>query len=221
MASKAGIYQAEGNLEQAAKFLSQINAETASENAFYTKITQLRLERNLGEAIRLLQVRLARSPSASEFGKATNQVTLAIVQRLAGDTASAKVAAEQARNTLEQICKNQPDNPVFAGTLSLAYATLGDKNSALNEAQRAITLLPSSKDRLAGPGFEENLALVEMIIGENSRAISTLTRLLQTPYYGGLYDSTPVTLELLRLDPIWDQLRADPAFQKLCEEKQP
>ena len=25
----------------------------------------------------------------------------------------------------------------------------------------------------------------------------------------------------LRLDPLWDPLRSDPAFQKLCEEKQP
>jgi len=24
----------------------------------------------------------------------------------------------------------------------------------------------------------------------------------------------------LRLDPLWDRLRGDPAFQKLCEEKQ-
>ena len=58
---------------------------------------------------------------------------------------------------------------------------LDEKDSALNEAQRAITLLPSNKDRLSGPAFEENLALVEMIIGENTRAIATLTRLLQTP----------------------------------------
>jgi tetratricopeptide (TPR) repeat protein len=220
MASKAGIYQAEGNLEQAAKFLSQINAETASESAFLTKITQLRLERKFGEAIRLLQARLAQFHFASETDKIGDQMELASTQRLAGDTAGAKVTAEQARNTLEQICKNQPDNPNFAGLLSLAYATLGEKNSALNEAQSAITLVPSSKDRLSGPGNEENLALVEMIIGENSRAISTLTRLLQTPYYGGLY-LTPVTLALLKLDPIWDPLRADPAFQKLCEEKQP
>jgi len=80
--------------------------------------------------------------------------------------------------------------------------------------------VPSSKDRLSGPGFEENLALVETIIGENSRAISTLTRLLQTPYGGWLYNPAPITPALLRLDPIWDPLRADPAFQKLCEEKQ-
>jgi hypothetical protein len=30
-----------------------------------------------------------------------------------------------------------------------------------------------------------------------------------------------LTLPTLKLDPIWDPLRADPAFQKLCEEKQP
>ena len=37
----------------------------------------------------------------------------------------------------------------------------------------------------------------------------------------GFYGVTPITPALLRLDPIWDPLRADPAFQKLCEEKQP
>ncbi len=84
-----------------------------------------------------------------------------------------------------------------------------------------MKLVPSSKDRLSGPGFEENLALVEMIIGDNSRAISILTRLLQTSYGGWLYNPAPITPALLRLDPLWDPLRADPAFQKLCEEKQP
>jgi hypothetical protein len=41
------------------------------------------------------------------------------------------------------------------------------------------------------------------------------------PYYGGFYFETPVTPALLRLDPLWDPLRSDPAFQKLCEERQP
>jgi hypothetical protein len=82
-------------------------------------------------------------------------------------------------------------------------------------------LLPSVKDRVQGPSFEENMALIQTTVGENNRAISTLTQLLQTPYHGWVYRRTPVTRALLRLDPIWDPLRADPAFQKLCEEKQP
>ena len=146
---------------------------------------------------------------------------MASLSALPGDTAGAKVAAEQARNTLEQLCKNQPDNADFAVLLSLAYAALGEKNSALKEAERAIKLLPSVKDRVYGPACEENLALIQTMFGENSQAISTLTRLLQTPYSGWFYGQTPVTPALLRLDPIWDPLRGDPAFQKLCEEKQP
>jgi serine/threonine-protein kinase len=99
---------------------------------------------------------------------------------------------------------------------------MGEKNSALNEAERAIMLQPRAKEPLAGALYEENLALIQTMVGENSRAIPILTRLLQTPYGGGfLYCPTPVTPALLRLDPIWDPLRADPAFQKLCEEKQP
>jgi TolB-like protein/Tfp pilus assembly protein PilF len=219
MASKANIYQAEGDLEQAGKFLSQINAQTPSENAFIIKMIQLRLERNHGEAIRLLQARQAQFHLGSETDKATNQVILAFAQRFAGDSAGAKFSAEQARNTLEQLCKNQPDNPDFAALLSLANAALGEKDSALKEAERAITLLLSVKDRLSGPAFEDNLALIQMTFGENSRTISTLARLLQTPFSGGFYGGTPVTPALLRLDPFWDPLRSDPAFQKLCEEK--
>src|SRR4029077_12790426 len=71
----------------------------------------------------------------------------------------------------------------------------------------------------SGPVYEENLALIQTIVGENSRAISTLTHLLQTRYNGGFYNPAPVTPALLRLDPFWDPLRGDPAFQKLCEEK--
>src|SRR3989440_1947481 len=218
MALKASIYQAEGNLQEAAKSLVQVNAQTDSDAAVRFKLTQLRLERNPTEAIRLVQARQARLQFTFGIDKGIKQVGLALVQRVAGDIASAKAAAEQARNTLEPLGKDQPDNAFVAAALAVAYATLDEKGSALKEAERAITLVPSSKDRLSGPGFEENLALVEMIIGENSRAISTLTRLLQTPYGGWLYSPAPITPALLRLDPIWDPLRADPAFQKLCQE---
>ena len=77
-------------------------------------------------------------------------------------------------------------------------------------------LLPSAD---AAP-YEEMLGLIQTVVGENSRAISTLTQLLKTPYISSFY-RTPVTPALLRLDPLWDPLRGDPAFQKLCEEKQP
>jgi tetratricopeptide (TPR) repeat protein len=221
MAAKASIYQAQGNLEEAAKVLSDVNAQTPSPSAFETKIRQLRLGRNHSEAVRLLQARQTQFHFTSEISKGINQLFLSWTQWLNGDTAGAKVTAAQARNTLEPLCKNQPDNVLFPVALSVANAVLGEKESALKEAERAIMLLPSITDRVVGPSFEENLALIQTMVGENRRAIPTLSRLLQTPYNNGLYVHTPVTPALLRLDPIWDPLRADPAFQKLCEERQP
>ena len=220
IALKASIYQAQGNLQEAAKLLAQVNADTNSDMAIRIKLTQWRLERNHTEATHWVQARQDRLRLVSGIDKGTKQLGNALVYRVAGDTAQAKAFAEQARNTIEPLRKEQPDNAFVAAALAVAYALLDEKELALNEAQRAITLSPSNKDRLSGPAFEENLALVEMITGENTRAIATLTRLLQTPYGGWLYSPPPITSALLRLDPIWDPLRADPVFQKLCEEKQ-
>ncbi|HEU0209579.1 MAG TPA: tetratricopeptide repeat protein [Candidatus Udaeobacter sp.] len=221
MALKASIYQAEGNLPEAAKLLVQVNAETNSDVAVRIKLTQLRLERHQAQDALLVQGREDQLLLASGIEKGSKQVGLALAQRVAGDIAHAKAGAQQACNTLESLKKDQPENAFVAAALAVAYAILDEKDSALNEAQRAIQLSPSNKDRLSGPAFEENLAIVETIIGDNSRAITTLTRLLKTPYGGWLYSPTPITPALLRLDPIWDPLRADPVFQKLCEEKQP
>ena len=219
MALRASIYQAEGNLQEAAKSLVQVGAKTNSNEAVRIKLTQLRLERNFSEVTQFVQARQARLQVTAGIDKGIKQVGVALAQRLTGDHAQAKATAEQARNTLEPLRKDQPDNAFISAALAVAYATLDEKDSAINEAERAITLVPSSKDRVSGPGFEENLALIETMIGENSRAISTLTRLLRTPYGGWLYTPSPITPALLRLDPIWDPLRTDPAFQKLCEQE--
>ena len=59
----------------------------------------------------------------------------------------------------------------------------------------------------------EILAAVEVLVGDKTRAILKLQRFLEIP------DADCLTPSLLRLQPLWDPLRSDPAFQKLCEEK--
>ena len=221
MAATASIYQAQGNLQKAARFLTQISAQTPDSDAVFSKLDQLRLERNYDEVIRLLQARLAQERYDSPVEKAFYQAWLALYQRLGGDMSGAKVTGEEARNTLEQLYRDQPDDASITLILSQAYAATGQKDLALKAAERAVMLLPRAKDAESGPGLEENLAFVQTMCSENSRAISILTRLLQTPYRTSIYGRTPITPALLRLDPIWDPLRSDPAFQKLCEEKQP
>ena len=152
MALKASMYQAEGNLQESAKLLIDVNERTTSGNAFEIKLHQLRLERNHAEAIRLLQARRAQVPAdVLKCGKSVYLLYLAFAQRLVGDTAGAKVTAEQARNTLEPLCKEQPDNPDLEVQLALADAVLGERDSALREVERAIMLDPITKAEV-GPG---------------------------------------------------------------------
>jgi serine/threonine-protein kinase len=222
MANKASIYQAQGNLQEAARSLSRINEQTPNEAAFLIQITRLRLERNYGEAIRLLEARLAQFHYDDQADKGWDQATLAILQHLAGDTPGAKLTAEEARTTLEPLYREEERDTRVADVstwLSQVYAVIGEKDLAIKAAERAVMVYPRAKDPLAGS--EENLAVIWTILGENIRAIPILMQMLQTPYNGSFYNPMPITPALLRLDPLWDPLRGDPAFQKLCEEKQP
>ena len=116
---------------------------------------------------------------------------------------------------LETICQKDPDSANFAQFLSVIRAVLGQKDAAIKEAERAITLLPSGKDAVAGPKGEETLASVEALVGDKNRAIPRLQRLLEIPY------SECLTPALLKLHPQWDPLRSDPGFQKLLFGPEP
>jgi TolB-like protein/class 3 adenylate cyclase/Flp pilus assembly protein TadD len=212
---EASIYQAEGNLEQAGKLLVGVNAQTPSFSAFQTKGAQLFLDRQFDEAFRLIHNRLTEFRDLSDIERLLNPFFLFLAQEYAGDTVAAKATAQQMVGPLERLCQKDPDNPNFAQALSLTRAVLGQKDAALKEAERAIMLLPSGKDAVNGPRSEENLAYVEVLVGDKDRAIQKIQHLLDIPYANCL---TPA---ILRLHPQWDPLRDDPRFQKLCEEKQP
>src|SRR6266403_1399702 len=158
VASEAKIYQAEGNLEQAGKLLAGVNAPTPSLNAFLAKMNQLFLERQFDEAIRLIHSRLTESRDLSDIERFLSPFFLALAQEYAGDIAGARATAQQMLGPLETLCKKDPDNPNFVSVLSLIHAVLGQKDAAIKEAERAITLLPSGKDEVDGPRQAEKLA---------------------------------------------------------------
>ena len=63
----------------------------------------------------------------------------------------------------------------------------------------------------------EVLARVAALTGERDRAIACLQALLDKPYAGPLAANPPITPALLRLDPMFDSLRADPRFQRMID----
>ena len=71
----------------------------------------------------------------------------------------------------------------MAGLSLASKAELGEKDSALKDAEHANMLYRrADKNPMDGPASKKSLARIHMIFGENGRAISILTRILQTPY---------------------------------------
>jgi serine/threonine-protein kinase len=64
------------------------------------------------------------------------------------------------------------------------------------------------------------MAQIYALLGDADHAIPILKRLLQIPYGGGRIPyAGAITPALLQINPIWDPIRKDPRFQKLCEEE--
>src|SRR5213595_2959853 len=126
------------------------------------------------------------------------------------DEAGARAAFLKAKSAIEEQLKRSPDAADTHVQLAKVLAHLNEKDSALAEAQHATELLPESKDAFGGPEITSGAAEVYSILGENDRAIESLDGLLSRP--------SAVTVESLKVNPIWDPLRSDPRFQTLLQK---
>jgi hypothetical protein len=175
------------------------------------------LERKPAAAVGRLREILGHVDPAEPRANAELRFSLGWAQKVAGDEAGAHQTWMQVRDELETLLKEEPGNGWIMADLALAGMGLGDKKGAQEFAEHGIVADPVEKDALLGPGQTEILARVAAQTGEPDRAITLLEKLLATPY-GTWFSIGPLTPALLRLDPMFDPLRNDPRFRKLCQQ---
>ena len=213
---KAIVYQITGNLESAGKLITGLVDDSAGD-LLASQEWQLLLQRRYADLVKLRQNELVKADPSLGIQNTWTRVELGEAQQYAGDVAAAKGNFLQALTELKSFEARHPDSFLRPYLLSHVFVGLGRNQEAVQQAERAVRLLPSSRDAVTGPCLEANLTMVLAHVGENDRAIAALERLLKVP---ALWEP-PLTPAVLRLDPRFDPLRNDPRFQKLCEEKQP
>ena len=136
------------------------------------------------------------------------------IRVLAGDAASAIAESEEARTLLEARLRERPGDGFAMTQLSWVYVALGRKADALRMAHQAAEWLPLEKDAFGGPSFAVGLAQIQARTGEAPEAVKTLRHLLSIP--AGI----AVSVNRLKLDPVWDPIRGDLEFQQLLASKE-
>jgi TolB-like protein/tRNA A-37 threonylcarbamoyl transferase component Bud32/Tfp pilus assembly protein PilF len=146
-----------------------------------------------------------------------------LAARLKGDETSAHAAFIKARAQQEEDIRGGAHTvggtvpitrPALLSELGVIDAGLGRKEEALSEGRRAIELAASVKDDETSEVYAKIcFAIICAWTGEPELALGQLEAISNAPGFHSYGD--------LRLNPMWDPLRADPRFEKVVASLAP
>ena len=165
------------------------------------------LERKYSEGLQIAEGLPDDGLAILSGGLCTKYYLIGFARKALHDEKGARAAFLKAKSAAEEQLKRSPDAADLHIQLAKVLAYLGEKEAALAQAQRATELQPESKDAFSGPDITAGVAEVHATLGNNNQAIEILDGLLNRP--------SSVTVQILKINPVWDPLRNDPNFQAL------
>jgi tetratricopeptide (TPR) repeat protein len=150
---------------------------------------------------------------------------LARIARFRGEKEKARGYFEAARRLFEESLAKNTEHDSWFESHALAYiaeidAALGRKEDAMREGRNAAELWPLKRDARLAPDVATYLAIVYMWSGERDAALEQLAEVAKLPVLTPLAAPASPGLSAgdLKLNPVWDELRNDPRFDKIIAE---
>ena len=141
------------------------------------------------------------------------QLQRALSEQRRGASAAAAAIYQQVQTQTQAALVARPGNVHVQVALHVALgeacAGLGEREQAVVEGLRGVSSMPESADAWEGSRWQQYLARIYARIGDTEHALSLIGHLLKET------GANPLTVAMLRLDPVWDPLRKDPRFQQL------
>jgi serine/threonine protein kinase/Tfp pilus assembly protein PilF len=130
--------------------------------------------------------------------------------QIRGDNSAAQAAFGSALMVLDESLRELPDDYRVHTARGLALAGLGQKEEALCETDWLQQSEIYREDALDGTILAEDRAKIMAQIGETNSALDEIEKLLLKP--------SELSVNTLRLDPIWNPIRDSPRFQELIRK---
>jgi tetratricopeptide (TPR) repeat protein len=211
-ADKINNYQAQGNLEAAAKLLGRLSPDDKTKsNLFFVQIEQWIYERRYADAIAGLKTVVTNVHGDRQFELREKRL-LAWLQQLSGDSWAARATWQNLRSEAEDLRRDIGEDRVIT-ELASAYVALGDQTKAFEILEHVSAMPAFAQDAWRKTYWTVSMAEIAVQAGKNDLALDQLAISAR--------DAVGVAYGELKFNPLWDPLRGDPRFEKIVASLAP